>query len=74
MTEVLRAGARQLLVQAVEAEVTSFVEAHEHLTDEAGRRRIVRHGYLPVRQIQTGTGLDKGSLSSPSSVSSRTRP
>jgi transposase-like protein len=52
----LRAGARHLLVQAVEAEVTSFVEAHGHLTDEAGRRRIVRHGYLPEREIQTGIG------------------
>ncbi len=56
LTEVLRAGARQLLVQAVEAEVTSFVEAHGHLTDAAGRRRIVRHGYLPEREIQTGIG------------------
>ena len=56
LTEVLRAGARQLLVQAVEAEVTSFVEAHGHLTDDAGRRRIVRHGYLPAREIQTGIG------------------
>jgi transposase-like protein len=56
LTEVLRAGARQLLVQAVEAEVTSFVEAHGHLTDAAGRRRVVRHGYLPAREIQTGIG------------------
>ncbi len=54
LTEVLRAGARQLLVQAVEAEVTSFVEAHGHLTDAVGRRRIVRHGYLPEREIQSG--------------------
>ena len=45
LTEVLRAGARHLLVQAVEAQVMSFVEAHGHLTDEAGRRRVVRHGY-----------------------------
>jgi transposase-like protein len=56
LTEVLRAGARQLLVQAVEAEVTSFVEAHGHLTDDLGRRRVVRHGYLPEREIQTGIG------------------
>ncbi len=56
LTEILRAGARQLLVQAVEAEVTSFVEAHGHLTDAVGRRRIVRHGYLPEREIQTGIG------------------
>lgn len=56
LSEVLRAGARQLLVRAVEAEVTPFVEAHGHLTDAAGRRRIVRHGYLPEREIQAGIG------------------
>ena len=56
LTDVLRAGARQLLVQAVEAEVTSFVEAHGQLTDDQSRRRIVRHGYLPEREIQTGIG------------------
>jgi hypothetical protein len=38
-------------------EVTTFVEMHADLTDEAGRRRIVRHGYLPKREIQTGIGL-----------------
>ena len=37
LTEVLRAGARQLLAQAVEQEVAGFVSAHEHLTDVAGR-------------------------------------
>ena len=37
-------------------EVTAFVEGHADLTDEAGRRRIVRHGYLPGREIQTGIG------------------
>ena len=56
LTEVLRAGARRLLAQAVEMEVSAFVEAHADLTDEAGRRRIVRHGSLPEREIQTGIG------------------
>ncbi len=37
-------------------EVTTFVEMHADLTDEAGRRRIVRHGYLPEREVQTGIG------------------
>ena len=45
LTEVLRLGARRLLAQAVELEVTAFVEMHSDLTDEAGRHRIVRHGY-----------------------------
>jgi transposase-like protein len=56
LTEILRLGARRLLAQAVEMEVTAFVEGHADLADEAGRRRIVRHGYLPERAIQTGIG------------------
>ena len=56
LTEVLRLGARRLLGQAVAAEVAGFVEAYAHLTDSAGRRRIVRHGHLPEREIQTGIG------------------
>ena len=40
----------------MEAEVAGFVEAYAHLTDSAGRRRIVRHGHLPEREIQTGIG------------------
>ncbi len=53
LTEVLRAGARRLLVQAVEMEVADFVEGHADLTDGLGRRRIVRHGHLPERTVQT---------------------
>ena len=57
LTEILRLGARRLLGQAVEMEVTAFVEIHADLRDAAGRRRIVRHGHLPEREIQTGIGL-----------------
>jgi|TARA_B100001964_G_scaffold62003_1_gene70631 transposase-like protein len=56
LTEVLRLGARRLLAQAVEMEVTVFVEGHADLRDQAGRQRVVRHGYLPEREIQTGIG------------------
>jgi len=56
LTEVLRAGARRLLAEAVEAEVGAFVEAHGALFDESGHRRVVRNGYLPERSIQTGIG------------------
>lgn len=55
LTEVLRAGARQLLAQAVEVEVTDFL-AHHHQVMADGRRRVVRNGYLPERTIQTGIG------------------
>ena len=56
LTDVLRAGARQLLAQAVEAEVEAHISAHSDLADSQGRRRVVRHGYLPEREIQTGIG------------------
>ena len=41
---------------AIEAEVETHITAHADLTDTKGRRRIVRHGYLPEREIQTGIG------------------
>ena len=56
LTEVLQAGAHKLLAQAIEAEVASFLEAYAALVDDAGRRRVVRNGYLPERAIQTGIG------------------
>jgi putative transposase len=56
LTEMLRHGARALLAQAVEAEVAAFLASHADLVDEAGRRRLVRNGFLPERMIQTGIG------------------
>ena len=56
LTDVLRQGARKLLAQAVEAEVADFLAAHADLTTEDGRQRLVRHGRLPERTIQTGIG------------------
>ena len=56
LTEVLRSGARELLQQAVEAEVTEFITQHRELKDERERQRVVRNGYQPERTIQTGIG------------------
>ena len=56
LTDVLRSGARRFLAHAVEAEVEAHIAVHSDLTDGQGRRRIVRHGYLPEREIQTGIG------------------
>ena len=55
LTDLLRAGARQLLAQAVEAEVTDFLARHREVMAD-GRSRVVRNGYLPERTIQTGIG------------------
>jgi len=56
LTEVLRKGARDLLAQAVEDEVTVFLAAHADIRDDEGHQMIVRNGYLPARTIQTGIG------------------
>src|SRR4051794_15979065 len=56
LTEVLREGARRMLAQAIEAEVAIWIDAHAHLTDQAGRQQVVRNGHLPERTIQTSIG------------------
>jgi transposase-like protein len=54
--EVLRQGAQQLLAQAIEAEVTDWIDRHRDCRDADGRRQVVRNGHLPERTISTGVG------------------
>ena len=56
LTDILRAGARELLARAIEIEVDAFLAGTSDLTLSDGRARLVRHGYGPARQIQTGIG------------------
>jgi hypothetical protein len=56
LTHLLRKGARELIAQAVEAELNAFLAADAGQTDAAGRKRLARHGHLPEREVQTGIG------------------
>jgi len=56
LTEILRAGAKRLIAQAVEAEFAAFLGSHEDKALPDGRQRVVRHGHDPDRVIQTGIG------------------
>ncbi|WGJ13304.1 transposase [Methylocapsa sp. D3K7] len=56
LTEVLRCGARKLLADAIEAEVSDFLDRHSRFLTEEGQQRLVRHGHLPEREIMTGIG------------------
>lgn len=56
LTEILRQGARKLVIEAVEAEFASFLESHATKELESGHKRIVRHGHLPERNVITGIG------------------
>lgn len=56
LTELLRSGAQELIMRAVEAEVMDRLGEVAHHRDDRGRRAVVRNGYLPQREIQTGIG------------------
>jgi hypothetical protein len=47
LTEVIQAGAKELLRTAIQVEVSGCMNAHAHLLDEEGRQRLVRHGVIP---------------------------
>lgn len=56
LTELLRVGARQLIEQAVETELQELLAAHVGRLLADGMAGVVRNGYLPEREIQTGLG------------------
>ncbi len=56
LTELLRRGASRLVAEAVEAELASFLEKFRDQTDSQGRQVVVRNGYQPQREVQTGLG------------------
>ncbi|KJS30729.1 MAG: transposase [Desulfatitalea sp. BRH_c12] len=56
ISEILRQGARSLISQALEIELELYINQYKDLRDQMGLQRVVRNGYLPERQIQTGVG------------------
>ena len=56
LTDILRRGAKELIAQAVEAEVATLLAPYAAQRDEQGRKAVVRNGYLPEREVQTGIG------------------
>jgi len=57
LNEILRQGAQKMLGRAIENEVAEYLGRHADQRDEDDRRLVVRNGYLPAREIQTGVGL-----------------
>ena len=55
LNELLINGAKQLIHQAVEAELSEYLSQHQRIADD-GRLAVVRNGYLPKREILTGIG------------------
>jgi len=56
LSELLRAGAKKLIAEAVEAEIQEFLAQYAEFKNEKGHRQVVRNAYLPEREILTGIG------------------
>ena len=56
LTDIARQGAQEMLATAIEAEVKDFLARFAEQKDSIGNKRVVRNGYLPGRNIQTGIG------------------
>ena len=56
LTDLLREGAKRLIAEAVDAELSAMLIQFEDYKDQSGRRPVVRNGYLPERDILTGIG------------------
>ena len=55
LTELIRQGARDLIAQAVEAELQQLLAQYQNMMVD-GKQAIVRNGFLPERTLQTGVG------------------
>jgi len=56
LTELLRTGARRLIQEAVETELSEFMRQFAGKALNDGRSAVIRNGYHPEREIQTGIG------------------
>jgi putative transposase len=56
LDEIARQGAKRLLAEALQQEVTEYVHRHRELHDESGNRLVVRNGKSKPRRITMGSG------------------
>lgn len=56
LDDLIRQGARQVIQQAVEAELAQLLEQYENVKTITGSRAVVRNGFLPEREVLTAVG------------------
>ena len=54
--ELIRTGARHMIEVAIESELQCFLEQYRGKETDSGQAAVVRNGYLPERELQTGIG------------------
>lgn len=56
LDDLVRRGAREVIRQAIEAELAELLANCANVTTLKGKRAVVRNGYLPEREILTAAG------------------
>ncbi|WP_175691825.1 IS256 family transposase, partial [Burkholderia anthina] len=56
LDDLIQQGARQIIQQAIEAELAALLERYSNVKTLDGRRAVVRNGYLPKREVVTAIG------------------
>jgi len=56
LDDLIQRGARQIIQQAIEAELTTLLERYDNVKTLDGRRALIRNGYLPQREVVTAIG------------------
>ena len=56
LDEIAREGARRMLIEALQAEVSDYIDKNQNLRDEDGHRLVVRHGKAQARRVTLGSG------------------
>ncbi|MBC8733452.1 IS256 family transposase [Paraburkholderia sp. UCT2] len=56
LDDLVQRGARQIIQQAIEAELATLLEQYGNVKTLDGRRAVVRNGYLPEREVVTAIG------------------
>ncbi|NPT39378.1 IS256 family transposase [Paraburkholderia xenovorans] len=56
LDDLIQQGARQIIQQAIEAELTTLLERYDNVKTLDGRRAVIRNGYLPEREVVTAIG------------------
>ncbi len=58
LSTITRNGAQKMLQDAIQQEVDEYLLVKCDLADEAGRKRVVRNGSLPERDVIASPGPD----------------
>ena len=59
LDEIARQGALSMLIQALQAEASDYINQHQELRDESGQRLVVRNGKAQERSVTLGSGTIK---------------